>query len=57
MMKKEKLGRPPKVTPPQRSAMIAARESGLSISEIGRLHGMSRDTVRRALRETPPPTP
>lgn len=45
----KKLGRPHKVTPPLRSAMIAARESGMSISEIARLHGMSRDTVRRAL--------
>ncbi len=45
----KKLGRPTKVTPSLRSAMIAAHESGMSISEIARLHGMSRDTVRRAL--------
>ena len=45
----KKLGRPAKVTPSLRSAMVAAYESGMSISEIARLHGMSRDTVRRAL--------
>ena len=49
----KKLGRPAKVTPSLRSAMVAAYESGMSISEIARLHGMSRDTVRRALKRVP----
>lgn len=48
----KKLGRPKKVEPPLRSAMIAARESGMNISEIARLHGLSRDTVRRAITPT-----
>lgn len=52
----KKFGRPAKVTPPLRSVMVAAHDSGMSISEIARLHHMSRDTVRRALSE-PPPTP
>lgn len=49
----KKLGRPPRVTPEARSAMIAAHESGMTISGIARLHGMSRDTVRRALNTAP----
>lgn len=49
----KKLGRPPKVKPETRSAIIAAHKSGVTISSLAKVHGLSRDTVRRALNTTP----
>jgi DNA invertase Pin-like site-specific DNA recombinase len=39
------LGRPPKTTPKERAAMVAAHQGGASISALARQHGVSRATV------------
>lgn len=43
------LGRPHKVTPPMREAMIAAHNSGMTLTEIAKLHGIARGTARKAI--------
>lgn len=40
----------PKLTGERKAAVIAAVKSGMSMSQAGRLHGISRWTVQRAMR-------
>jgi putative DNA-invertase from lambdoid prophage Rac len=44
------LGRPVQTTPDQRADIIAKHKAGASISELSRLHGVSRATVMRIAR-------
>lgn len=40
-------GRPPKLSPTQRAAALAALRGGLSVAEVATLHGVSRWTITR----------
>jgi putative DNA-invertase from lambdoid prophage Rac len=44
------LGRPATTTPEQRADILAKHKAGASISELSRLHGVSRATVMRIAR-------
>ena len=40
-------GRPPKLSPAQRAAALAALRGGLSVAEVATLHRVSRWTITR----------
>ena len=46
-------GRPPALTPEQADAALAALRGGMSVTEVGRFHDVSRSTIAR-LRDANP---